>query len=324
MNRSHLWAGGAAVAVLLGCLGCSASGPDVVPEAEALEGQGKFEEAAAKFEIACANRPDDAKCPSSGERAARARLKAAEKSMAEGLYIDAEKTLLRAFLTAEGAVQNEIADKLVGAELKDGLRYQRALLLADKALTQKTLDEIAASGAPAVQAKAKEWLDKERPALLIAAVKDACGPAHKGSCTSAFAKLKEAGLKGPEADEAAAIAEEEERRVYPKRAEAERFLAVFATQKTKEDGVEKCVEEGSADAPSGRTAALKGTCWEEAFGTDWYQARKTNENLWRRLMKTIADPDLVAALEARKREALSTGAVQKLDIPKPKAAPKKP
>lgn len=310
--------------MLLGCLGCSASGPDVVPEAEALEGQGKFEEAAAKFEIACANRPDDAKCPSSGERAAKARLKAAEKAMSEGRYADAEKTLLRAFLTAEGAVQTEIADKLASADLKDGLRYQRALLLPEKALTKKTLDEIAASGAPAVQAKAKEWLDKERPALLIAAVKDACGPAHKGSCTSAFAKLKEAGLKGPEADEATAIAEEEERRVYPKRGEAERFLAVFASQKTKENGVEKCVEEGSAGAP-GQTAALKASCWEEAFGTDWYQPRKNNENLWRRLMKTIADPDLVAPLEARKREALSTGGpIQKIDIPKPKAAPKKP
>lgn len=310
--------------MLLGGLGCSASGPDVVPEAEALEGQGKFEEAAAKFEIACANRPDDAKCPSSGERAAKARLKAAEKAMSEGRYADAEKTLLHAFLTAEGAVQTEIADKLASADLKDGLRYQRALLLPEKALTKKTLDEIAASGAPAVQAKAKEWLDKERPALLIAAVKDACGPAHKGSCTSAFAKLKEAGLKGPEADEAQAIAEEEERRVYPKRVEAERFLAVFASQKTKENGVEKCVEEGSAGAP-GQTAALKASCWEEAFGTDWYQPRKNNENLWRRLMKTIADPDLVAPLEARKREALSTGGpIQKIDIPKPKAAPKKP
>jgi hypothetical protein len=47
----------------------------VVPEAEALEGQGKFEEAAAKFEIACANRPDDAKCQSSGERAANRALR---------------------------------------------------------------------------------------------------------------------------------------------------------------------------------------------------------------------------------------------------------
>ncbi len=309
--------------MLLGCLGCSASGPDVVPEAEALEGQGKFEEAAAKFEIACANRPDDAKCPSSGERAAKARIKAAEKAMSEGRYTDAEKTLLRAFLTAEGAVQTEIADKLASADLKDGLRYQRALLLGDKALTKKTLDEIAASGAPAVQAKAKEWLDKERPALLIAAVKDACGPAHKGSCTSAFAKLKEAGLKGAEADEATAIAEAEERRIYPRRIEAERFIAVFASQKTKEDGVAKCVEEEGADTPTEEVGVIKARCWEDAFGTEWYDERKNNENLWRRLMKTIADPELVAPLEARKQEALSTGGpIKKLDIPKPKAAPK--
>jgi tetratricopeptide (TPR) repeat protein len=128
MNRSHLWAGGAAVAVLLGCFGCSASGPDVFPEAEALEGQGKFEEAAAKFELACANRPDDDKCPTSGDRAAKARLKAAEKAISEGRYTDAEKTLLRAFVTAEGAAQAEITEKLASAELKDGLRYQRALL----------------------------------------------------------------------------------------------------------------------------------------------------------------------------------------------------
>jgi hypothetical protein len=304
-------------------LGCSASGPDVFPEAEALEGQGKFEEAAAKFDLACANRPDDDKCPTSGQRAAKARIKAAEKAISEGRYSDAEKTLLRAFVTAEGAAQAEITAKLDAAELKDGLRYQRALLLPDKGLIKKTLDELAASGAPAVQAKAKDWLDKERPALLIAAVKDACGPAHKGSCTSAFAKLKEAGLKGPEADEATAIAEAEERRIYPRRTEAERFIAIFANQKTKENGVEKCVEEGSADTPPGQLGGLRTSCWEDAFGSEWYEERKNNENLWRRLMKTIADPELVAALEARKQEALTTGGpVKKLDIPKPKAAPK--
>jgi hypothetical protein len=69
-----------------------------------------------------------------------------------------------------------------------------------------------------------------------------------------------------------------------------------------------------------------GGCREDAsVPDDWYEQRKTNENLWRRLLRTIADPDLVAALEARKREALSTGGpIKKLDIPKPKAAPKKP
>lgn len=299
------------------------------PDAEALEGQGKFEEAAAKLELACAHRPKDERCPGSGERAAQARLKAAEKAMAEGRYIDAEKALLRALVTAEGATATAITDRLAGAELKDGLRYQRALSLPDKGMISKTLEEIAGAGAPTVQAKAKEWLDKEKPAVLTQAVKEACGAAHKGSCSGAFAKLKEAGLKGPEAEEAQAIAEAEERRVYPLRVQAESFVAVFATQKQKDDAVEKCVTDAKAEGgdsqPEGADATLRTRCREEHLDPEWYTQRKTNENLWRRLLKSIADPELVAGLQDRKREALSaTGPLKKVEIPKPKAAPKKP
>jgi hypothetical protein len=53
------------------------------------------------------------------------------------------------------------------------------------------------------------------------------------------------------------------------------------------------------------------------------EKQKMNELVWRRAMKSIADPEIVAALEQRKTEAIATGESKRLTIPKPKPAPKK-
>ena len=80
-----------------------------------------------------------------------------------------------------------------------------------------------------------------------------------------------------------------------------------------------------AAADGSDAAAFRAKCDEAAFGTDpddkRYQARKNNEDLWRRLLKQIADPALSRDLEARKARALSEGEAPAADVPRPPRSP---
>jgi hypothetical protein len=308
-----------AAALGLALAGCG-KGRDVFPEAESLDKAGKFEEAAQKFDLACPLAPEGPRCGESAGRAFEERLKAAEAEIGQGHFLAAERLVLAALVTADDAAQKRARDRLAQEDLALGVRYERALTMADKKKIAAALEPIAASKAPVAQ-RAKEWLDREGPALLARAVKAACGPDHEGSCTETFARLQASGAKGPEVDEATKAAEAEQRRVYPLRTQGESFVRVFATQGQKQKAFEKCRTEKTEEGAAAQ-------CHEEAFGSDpddkQYQARKNNENLFRRLLKQIADPALTADLEARKQRALSEGEAKTADVPKPKPTPRSP
>ena len=157
-------------------------------------------------------------------------------------------------------------------------------------------------------------------------MKAACGPDHEGSCSEAFAKLQASGAKGPEVDEATRIAEAEQRRVYPLRTQGEGFVRVFASLGQKQKAFEKCQADKASDGTD--PAVVRNGCDDEVFGTEpddkKYQAKKNNEDLFRRLLQQIADPALASDLEARKARALTEGEAQAADVPKPKPAPRSP
>ena len=324
-------------AILFACIaalaGCGSSGPDVFAEAEALERDGKFEEAASKFELTCVYAPKDERCSAADGRAAEARIKAADKAIAEGQFTRAERLFTKALFTADDAIATKVADRLISEEMTQGLAYERALGRAAKRDIAKAMEAIAASKAP-VAAQAKAWLDKERPGILIEAVKATCGPAHEGSCTQAIAELKAAAITGPGADEAIALAEDEARRIYPERVKAEGYLqtlGMLANRVTAMeycdntvgaigvDNILRCNDSGMSIGPSVEDV------------DEVRQRRLLTERQWRSAMKSIADPALVGALEERKQKAISdcgsegsTGkficAIPKVDVPKP--APK--
>jgi hypothetical protein len=313
-----LAAGGLGVA-LASCGG----GRDVFPDAESLEKAGKLEEAAARFDLVCPFAPGGARCGEADARASEARTKAAEAAIAEGRFLDADRLLRQAMLTADEARRKRAGERLLAADLVQGLAVDRALAMADRRKAAAVLEPIAAGGAPGA-AKAKAWLDKEGPALLAQAVRAACGPDHEGSCTETFARLQATAAKGPEIDEAARAAEAEQRRVYPLRNQAEGFVRVFAALGKKRKTAGECLVEHTRDGTDPGVARAK--CDEEVFGADpddkRYQAEKNNENLFRRLLKQIADPALARDLEARKALTLTQGEAPSITIPKP--APRSP
>lgn len=314
----------ALVAAPLAPAGCGGSGPDVFAEGEALEAQGKLEEAAARFALTCAFAPGGDRCGAADGRAAEARIKAAEKALGEGHYLAAERLLGMSLFTADEAAAKRASERLGSDELARGLAYERALGRADKREVARALEEVAASHAPAA-ASARAWLDRERPGLLVAAVKAACGPAHEGSCAKASADLRAAAPAGAEADQAAALADEEERRVYPLRVTAEAFLRTFAGARTRDELIDFCKmpHEAIGDEGVRRCASTGG---DEAAAADKPEERRQQRRVaelgWRRALRSIADAELVAALEARRDKVDAGVEIDKLDPPRPKPGPK--
>lgn len=301
---------------------CSSPAKSVMTDAAALEAQGKLEEAAAKLEMGCALSPSAEPCPASDAKAAETWQSAAEKAMTEGRYRDAERLFHRATLTADEAGKTRIRERLGKDDLVQGLLYERALGVADKAAAAEILEAVAKHDVPA-GAKAKEWLAKERPALLAAAVLAACGPAHEGSCTKTWAAFQATSAKGPELEKAQAAAEAEERRVYPLRVQAEGFLPVFLGRNKKKAEYDKCLT-GTGE---GETTSPEADCEQRVWGgtaEDRYDAEKNQDTLFRRTLKQIGDSALADDLTARRAAAESNGSYVRQDLPKPKAAPKKP
>ena len=192
------------------------------------------------------------------------------------------------------------------------------------------MEAIAATATPAA-ARALGWLDKERTWRLVAAVSAACGPvtprppARDGSCSKAAASQRAAGTTGPDVDAAALLADEEERRVFPIRQNAEVFLKNFAARSKLDKLANECKAARCDNKQKGEEAPESELC--SSVVADEPSARRTKERatayVWRKAMREIADPELVSALEGRMKKALETGEYDTLDIPKPRPAPKK-
>jgi hypothetical protein len=312
--------------VLVGIAGCARPGRDAFAEAEALEAQGKAEEAARMFELTCAWSPAGEKCASSDRRAAEVRLKAADKAMSAGQFLAAERLATLAFACLDGATAQQAKDRLNSDDLIQGIAYERALARGTPREIQQALEAVAATKTPAA-ALATTWLGKERPAILVGAVKAACGPKQEGSCSKAAAALRAAAITGPERDEAIALAEAEERRIYPIRLNAEVFLKNFAAVAKHDELIMTCmvVDEGQSEIVPG---SIRATCLDNGLTpnhcaapdlvNEQLQKHRVNATVWLRAMKSIADPELVAALEERKKKP----EYEKVEVPKPPPAPK--
>jgi len=167
--------------------GCSNAAPSF-KQGETLEGEGKFEEAAQKFELVCAEAPAGPECPKAGARATTALTTATTKAIEKNEFGKAEQFLLRALLDADDAAAKDIETRLAQEDLVDGIRYEYAAADTDKQRASLTMKALSESNSP-VAKLAKDWMDKERPSLLVSQVKAACGPDHEGSCTATFEQL---------------------------------------------------------------------------------------------------------------------------------------
>lgn len=294
--------------------GCSNTAPSF-KLGENLEAEGKFEEAAQKFELVCAEVPAGPECPKAAARATNALNTAATKAMEKNEFGKAERLLLRALLHADETAAKDIEARLAKEDLVDGIRYEQAAADPDKQRASITIKALTESNSP-VAKLASAWMDKERPGLLVEQVKAACGPNHQGSCTTLFAELEALAQKPAGFDDAKAIYDAEQKRTEKGRGELERFLTVFAQRGKKQMEYDKCFEEKSADLPEYAKAreCNSETTTDNKVPFERFDAQQTEENLFRRRLATLEDPALIASYEERRVQALTSG-----EVPKPPA-----
>jgi hypothetical protein len=288
--------------------GCSGPPPSF-KEAENLEAQANFEEAAQKLELVCAEAPESPECKQSAARASGALVTAATKALEKNEFGKAERLLLRALATADESTAKDIEARLANEDLASGIRFEQANADTDKARAHQVMNTIAAGNTPAA-ALAKAWIEKERPGLLVGQVKAACGPEHEGSCSETFEKLNALPQKPPGEGEAKAAHDAEQKRTEKVRAELDRFVTVFAQRGKKDLAVATCMTEKASEieAEFQRIRA----CEEEVYADgksayERFDARQTEDSLFRRRLATIGDPVIIAAYEARQKGAVTTG-----------------
>ena len=292
--------------------GCSNAAPSF-KQGENLEAEGKFEEAAQAFELVCAEAPEGPECPKAAPRATNALVTAATKAMEKNEFGKAEKLLLRALLGADEAAAKDIEDRLAKPDLVEGIRYELAAADADKLRAATTMKALAESNS-SVAKVASAWLDKERPGVLVAQVKAACGPDHEGSCTTTFAELDALAQRPAGYDEAKSAYDAEQKRNEKGRAELERFLQVFAQRGKKQLDYDGCLAKKSSEQPDYVNAreCNEETTTDSKVPFERFDAQQTEDNLFRRRLATLNDSALTASYEERRTQALSSG-----EYPKP-------
>ncbi|MDI3285836.1 hypothetical protein [Polyangium sp. 15x6] len=293
---------------LLAIGGCSGPPPSF-KEAENLEAQANFEEASQKFEIVCAEGPTSPECQQSRPRAAGALVTAATKAVEKNEFGKAERLLVRALALADEPTTKDIEARLGKEDLTEGVRFEQAAADTDKGRAFDAMNTLAAGSTPAATL-AKAWIEKERPGLLVAQVKAACGPEHQGSCMDTFEKLSALPQKPPGFDEAKAAHDAEQKRTEKVRAELDRFLGVFMQRGKKDLAFVFCMATKTAEieAEFQRVRACEEDVYADGKSAyERFDARQTEDSLFRRRVAALGDPGVIATYEARRSGAIATG-----------------
>jgi hypothetical protein len=213
-------------ALLLGCDG----GKAPLAQAGAAEVAGNFTEAGALYRGVCDK--SAALCPIATQRAEHLRLKEASKALGEGEYKKAKAALETAQASSDAGVKRaaEAMSKL--ADLEKGLVWEEASASPNQDEALPAAESVAAAGV-AASPKARAWLEKNRPRLLLDRVKAACKVGAKGSCVEAGKELADRCPGSPESVEAQSLVEANYARLYPLLVDAEGLLGRQAYLETK-------------------------------------------------------------------------------------------
>lgn len=291
-----------AAAVISGCKG----GNDPLSRAADAEAAGNFTEARALYKEASTSDPKHAPLATRlGERLA---VKEAWKAIAAGEYGKAKAALEAGNAATDPAVKAAAAAAALDPEYVHGLAWEEASALADKELGLPKIEALVDLGVP-VSAKAREWLEKNRPGLLLARVKGACKAGARVSCAEAGKALATLHPQSPESAEAQALVQADYQRAYPLLKQAENLLIQRVELYDKDRLIEICTEKSG---PAGADA-----CTTQVVGDRHYPTPSFLEGAWRKKLDEIGDPLFVKALEGRYARAESSGEYDPEPWPKP-------
>jgi hypothetical protein len=296
----------ALAAVLLA--GCDAGG-DLLARGADAEAAGNYPEAIARYAEACAKSAKH--CPLADRLRARLAVKAAWKAVRAGEYRKARLAIETGKAAASPAVKAAAELCSQDAELVSGLAWEEASALADEEQALPRMEALASQGVP-LSEKARAWLAKNRPGLLLARVKGACKAGSGVSCAEAGRALAAGSPGSAEDAEARALVQADYQRVHPLLKQAEGLIVQRVELYDKDQLVALCVERnGGAEADA---------CAAKVVGGRRMPTPSFLDGAWRKKLDEIGDPFFVKGLEARYGRAASAGEYDPEPWPKPEGA----
>jgi hypothetical protein len=301
-------------------LGCDAGAEPLAGAADA-EAAGDFTGAAVLYRKVCEK--GSSLCPIATLHSERLRLKEARRALEEGHYGKAKEALDAAAVSSDAGVKRAAETMSKLADLQSGVAWEEASSAPDQDEALPKIEALAEAGA-AVSAKAREWIAKNRPGLLLARVEAACqsggAAGAAGSCTETARELQRLHEGSPEAAEAQRLAGAEYARIFPLLGEAEQTLQTRFAVYEIELRIGWCTQERAVGSWGSNREEFRPACQAEVSPEPMPTVESLTET-WEKHLAQIHDPHFVKGLEQRWKAAGESGYVPQT-WPKPGAKKK--
>lgn len=299
-------------AVLLG--GCDAAKEPMAKAREA-EAAGNLAEAKKLYADACKAAEQSPFCAIAKQHIDALTLREAMQLATENNYVK----LKEAGATITGASAKRAFDALMKTKaVSNAAAFEEAIAMPDKAAARVKMEELATTSS-SVADKAKEWMAKNGPGLLLAEVKAACKVDGAGSCVDLGKKITTTYPSAAEAAESQALVEAEYKRLYPVLKQAEGLLVqrleVYNWQ-AKKDLCAKLIEpENDVELASCNETVGVPSDRGDPFNTDFL------EKAWKKKLEEVHDPGRIKVFEDRWFKIASAGMYDPANLPKPGEKP---
>ncbi len=285
------------------------AGADPLAKGADAEAAGNFAEARARYQEVCTK--GSKHCPLATRLGERLSVEEAWKAIAAGEYGKARVALEAGKAATDPAVKAAAEAASQTADYVQGLAWELAAALPDEGEALPKMEALVDLGVPA-SAKAREWLEKKRPALLLAKVKAACAAGAHASCVEAGKALATLHPASPETAEAQRLVQAEYPRIYPLLKQAEGLINQRVELYDKDQLVEICTEKSGATNTD--------ACAVQVVGERHLPTESFLDGAWKKKLDEIGDPFFVKGLEARYARAAQAGEFDPEPWPKPAGA----
>jgi len=281
------------VLALFPLAGCDAAKEPYAKAAQA-ESEGKLAEARALYGEVCTKAATSPLCPLAKKRIPALGVREAYQALDAGEWSKAKELFTTAKTSDEPALKQAGDKGLEDEELVFGLKWDEAQK-AEKPAARALMEEISGKHVK-VAVKAREWLAKNAPGILLEEIKAACKKGGAGSCVELGDKMADVWPQSPEAAEAQKLVDAEYERIRKPLKDAEALLVQRLEVYQRKAKLDACNEEGLSDCLS----ELSMTEQDAAFSTG------PIERMFATKLEEIGDPgyqkrfkDRYAAIESR-------------------------
>ncbi|MEP7126784.1 MAG: hypothetical protein ABJE95_37990 [Byssovorax sp.] len=315
---SKLVLGALAALVLAGC----DHGREPLAKGADAEALGNFAEAATQYRAVCDS--GSSLCPIATRRIERIKLLEADKALSAGEYRKARAAITLALASADEGVKHAAEALSALPDLEQGLALEEALASAKPDDTLAAIEGVAAASVP-VAVKAREWLEKNRPRILLDRIKAACSPQGVGACAERGRELARLHPTSPENAEATRLVEADYARLFPRLREAENLIGQQVILFERDRKIYWCMRDkaNEADPDGSENPAVdkpsevfrtpcEGEVPSEAIPTAAFLAKA-----WEKKLEEIHDPTFTKPLGERMARAAAEGLHDPEAWPKP-------